>query len=290
MRRLIPALLMVVALPAAGQRPWEQRVDLPYVPPVELPAVPPTNPFAAPVTAPPIIIRSSLLERFATTMPVSAAAYVDADGACTRVVFTGVPLPAVVDQVTAALLETEFTPAKSAGTTVPAWVVLGVELGGRIDEGQLLGVTATAPEPGVPPRPELPPALALDTRDATLPAVALDALQQQPSPRRFRVKVPSHELRREVRLLAEVDASGRAARVVFLACPEGLRSWITASLAGWAFRPAQGANGSTAAWTVVTMQLRAEVGTLSGESLRVSRQPFPPRAGEAASSPPPPGG
>jgi hypothetical protein len=289
MRRLIPVLLMVVAVPATAQKPWEQRVDLPYVPPVELPTVPPTNPFAVAVTAPPVVVRTSLLERFTATFPVSAAAYVDAEGVCKRVVFTRLPLPGLADELSAALEETEFTPARAAGTSVASWVVLGVDLAGRIDEGEVLRATAVAPDPGVPPRPEPPPPVSLDARDAALPAVPLDQLQQQPSPRRFRAKVPGQELREEIKLLVEVSRDGRPQQLVFLACPDGLRGWIVASMGGWAFQPAQSATGSITAWAEVTLQVSAEVGTLSGEALRVSRQPFPPRGAEAPSAALPPG-
>ena len=98
------------------------------------------------------------------------------------------------------------------------------------------------------------------------------------------------ELREEVKLLVEVGSHGHPQRVVFLACPEWLRSWLVASLGGWTFQPALTASGSVTAWAEVTVQLAVETGTLAAEALRVSRKPFPPRGAEAPSSPPPPGG
>ncbi len=291
MRRLSLAVLLLAAsaAPAAAQRPWELKVDLAVPLPVELPAVPALNPFASAVSTPPIQAATPLDEKAPVRLPVSASVYIDASGKCRRAVFTGLPLPGLAPELVETLTDTSFNPGRSAGSAVPTWVTVGLDLAGRIDEGRVVRVVTARPDPAVPPIPESEPRPVPEATDLQLAAVPAAQLDEAPSPRRFHVRVPGRTWRQSVRLLAEVTPAGRCSRVVFLSCPEGLRPWLLRSLASWTFQPAGGAEGPVAAWTRVDAELEVKMSSLRAEALRVSRTSAYPLGAPAAAAAPPPG-
>ena len=288
MRLAAVGLLVLVAIPAAAQKPWEVRVDLPMTVPIELPAVPPTNPFAADLVAPPLHVQTALREKFDSTFVVEGAAYVDPSGACRRVVFLRLPLPGIATDIQEALQETDFTPARSLGASVATWLPFTVGLQGRVRGGEVVRMQAAPPVAGGPPTPDAVAMPAPDARDLALPNTPVEQLDQMPAAKRFRARTPSRTWKEKVRLLAEVTPEGRCARVVFLSCPDGLRGWLLASLGGWTFTPGRGSDGPIAAWVQLDGELEVEVSALESEVLRVSRQSSYPRAagGSAAARPP----
>ena len=281
-------LLLLAALPANAQKPWEMRVDLPVTVPVELPAVPATNPFAAALTSAPMPVTTPLQEKLVTNVPAQAAAYVDATGVCRRVVFISVPFPGITRELQTAVEETTFSPGKSFGNVAATWLPVAFDLAGRIQEGRLLTLQVLAPDPATPPLPETAATPAADSRDLALQAVPAEKLDVMPLPKHFKVRLDGREWRQEVKLLAEVSPAGQVTRVVFLACPLGLRPWMLRSLASWTFRPGQGAEGPVAAWVQVELAVQVEVSDLDSDALRVSRQTvYPPAAGAPGGGPPP---
>ncbi len=289
MRRLLPVVMVLASASALAQKPWELRVDLPVPVPVELPAVPPTNPFAAPVVSAPVPVATPLLAKFPGTFGVLASAYIDAQGACRRVVFTRLPWPGLADALRPIITATSFTPARASGAPVPVWLPLGIDLKGRIDEGRVARVQGSAPEPAAPPAVEPEPGPETDARDAELPASPVDRVEQLPSPKRFRVRIDGRSWRQPFRLLAEVGPDGHCRRVVFLSCPDGLRGWVLASMASWTFRPAAGAGGPVAAWAQLDGEIEVEMGDLASDALKVMRQGWAPGAAAPTAAGPPPG-
>jgi hypothetical protein len=245
-------------------------VDLPVPVPLVLPAVPLTNPFAAPVLSPPSPVATPLREKFTGTFTVFASAYVSSEGTCHRVVFTRMPLPGMDAQLRQEFSELKFTPARAGGAAVPTWLPLAIDLKGRVSEGRVTKLQATSPDPGSPPVPEVAVTPTPDARDLNLPATPLARLEQLAGPKRPpRMRVDGHTWRQPIRLLADVSAEGRCQRVVFLACPEGLRPWLLASMATWTFHPAAGKSGPVQAWTLLEGEVEVEVGNLASEGLRV---------------------
>jgi hypothetical protein len=288
MRAWFVPFLLLAALPANAQKPWEMRVDLPVTVPVELPAVPPTNPFAATLSSAPAPIASPLQPKFVISAPAQAAAYVDATGVCRRVVPIALPFQGIARQVQTALEATTFTPGKSFGTVAATWLPVGFEVQGRIEEGRMLSLQVLAPDPTNPPVQEVVPSPAADSRDLAMPAVTVDKLDVVPLPKRFKLRIDGWTWRQEVRLLAEVSPEGRVSRVVFLSCPDGLRTWLLRSLASWTFRPGQSAEGPVAAWVQVELAAQVEISDQASDGLRVSRQTgYPPAAGAPGGGPPP---
>lgn len=289
MRTLAALLVALAALPSAAQKPWELRVDVPVGVPVELPRVPLTNPFAGRLATQPVVLTSPFAEKTPLRVTAVAAVYIDAVGTCRRIVFTALPLPGLTDDLKARLAETEFAPAKMLGAAVPTWVTVAVDLEGRLDDATAKRVTLVPPDPTVPPVPDVPPTPAPDARDLQLPATPAGQLDQAPMARRFRVKVSGQELAQRIRMMVEVDASGRAARVVFLSCPEGLRPWLLASLSNWTFQPGQDAHGPVAAWGLVEADLTIKLGALRSDALRIIRRSEYPTAERESADGRPPG-
>jgi hypothetical protein len=257
--------------------------------PLELPSVPPANPFAGALVSPPAPVATPLREKFSDTFTVLAAVYVTAEGETRRVIFTRLPWPSLANDLRPQLSELNFMSARSSGAAVPVWVSLAIDLKGRVAEGRVSRIQGIAPEPGTPPSPE-PAALPTpDAHDLELPATALDRVDQMANPKRSpRIRADGRAWRQSVRVLAEVSPEGRCQRVVFLACPEGLRPWLLASMASWTFRPGVGQAGPVTAWVQLDAEIELEVGDLASESLRVTRQvAFPPAVAPSSAGRPP---
>jgi hypothetical protein len=272
MRRTTILALLLLSTPALAQKPWEARVDLPVPVPVELPGVPPTNPFASPVLAPASPVTSPLREKFVDKFTVLASAYVNSDGACRRALFTRVPWPGIEADLQQALSELTFIPARAGGAPVPVWLPVEIDFKGRINEGRLTKLQATAPDSATPPVPEVAAAPVRSAHDLELPATPLARVEQLAGLKRPpRISIDGRTWRQPIRLLAEVGSDGRCQRVVFLACPEGLRAWLLASMAAWTFRPATAAAGPVTAWALLDGEVEVEVADLDSEGLRFIR-------------------
>lgn len=289
MRLAACCLVILVAVPVAAQKPWEQRIDLPVTVPVELPSIPVLNPFAATLVAPPQVKLAVMQERFVHTFTAQGSALIDSTGVCRRAVFLGLPWAALGPVLQGSLVEARFTPAKWRGSVTATWLSVFIDLKGRIDSGRVSRLVGTTPDPATPPRPDPIVTPEADARDLAEAATAVEKLDQLPTPKRFRARVDGRDWRQRVRLLAEVSPAGRCVRVVFLSCPEGLRPWIRASLAGWTFIPAQGSDGPTTAWLDIDADLEVEMGNLKAEALRVSRESRYPRPAAGSGGTPPPG-
>lgn len=269
------AILLVLLAVQEGnpkaEKPWERKVQVPVPVPMELPAVPPTNPFFSAVDQQPAARQTPMREDFPVTVAASFAAYVEKSGICRRAHPIANPLPGVLEPVRQALLETQFTPAKAFGQAAAVWVDVSADLRGEVKEGRVAQLVVTLPDPGETPQLEPMPLPPGDPKDGQLPSTALDQLSALPVPKRFSAKVPAQEFRQPFKLLVAVGADGKVKRVVFLACPEGLRSWVLASTASWLFTPAYAQGSATTAWVVLSGLLETKVGTLRAEGLRVSR-------------------
>lgn len=275
--RAVLATLLIAAA-AAAEKPWETRLDLVVPVPVELPAVAPHNPFATPVTSGPAVVSMPLRTKHTGTFPVTVAVYVDSNGTCQRSVLVRAPWAGLGAEIQAAFAAATFTPGRSVGGPAATWLPAVVDLRGRIDRGRVLTIQVSLPDPETPPAVEAPPIPSAEPRDLALQAVPVERLDQLPTPRRFRARVNTRTWRESVRFLAEVGASGKVERVVFLACPDGLRGWLLASLAGWSFRPAQDESGPVKAWGVVDATLEVTADDLAADTLRIGRETLYPRA------------
>ncbi len=267
---------LLVASPLWAQRPWEQRVDFPVDVPVALPTIPLDNPFFVAADEPATVLQTPLQRHVEGVFPLEAGIYVDAKGVCQRVVVQSSALPGTTSEVVSELSSTKFSPALLGGTPVPSWVTVRLDLAGRITGGTWQRLRTLVPEPERPPELEREAAPPFERRDLQLPASPVDALDQLPLPRRFRLRVGALAFSCKVRLAVEVGTSGTCQRVVFLACPEGLRPWLLGSAATWSFRAARRGGLSVASWVLLEGEVAVETSSLTTDALRVLRQnPLP---------------
>lgn len=289
MRTSVVIPLLLVAVTAPAQKPWETRVDLAVPVPVELPAIPPLNPFSTPASAPPLARSTPLREKHVGTFPVQVAAYVDGAGACRRVVLVRPPWGGLGAELQAAFAETTFTPGRSFGGPVATWLPAWVDLRGRINEGRVLSLNVSLPDPAAPPDADVGAVPTPEKRDLDLQAVQAEKLDQLPAPKRFRARINERTWRESVRFLAQIGVTGRVEKVVFLSCPQGLRGWLLASLSGWVFQPGQNVEGPVETWAVVEAGIEVGADDLAADTLRISRETLYPRPDARSAGGPPPG-
>ncbi len=244
-------------------------MDLPVEVPLDLPAVALANPFFSEVDAPPQLLAAPQVRNFDGSYPMRAGIYVDAEGACLRAVILEAALPAASSPVVAELARIRFAPGLLGGNAVPTWVTVLLDLKGRVESGSFSRVRTLLPDPQLPPQLAPAPSAAFERRDAQLPASPVEALDQLPLPRRFRLKTGSLTFSQSVRLLLEVTEGGGCGRVIFLDCPEGLRNWLLASAANWSFRPAVRGGLPCSAWVILEGTVAVETSNLAADSLRV---------------------
>jgi hypothetical protein len=289
MRIRIAVSLLLLGSTASAQKPWETRLDIAVPVPVELPAIAPLNPFASPVSTPPVVKSMPLRPKYVGTFPAQVAAYIDTAGSCKRTVLVRPPWGGLGADLQAAFAETTFAPGRSFGGPAATWLPVFVDLKGRIDEGRVITVNVTLPDPAAPPDADGVAAPVAEKRDLELVAVPVEKLDQLPAAKRFKVRIDGRTWRENVRILVQVDAGGRVQKVVFLSCPDGLRGWLLASLSGWVFQPAQSVEGPLVAWAEVNASIEVVADDLAGDGLRVSRETLYPRAGAQSAGGPPPG-
>jgi hypothetical protein len=286
-RATLAAALVLLTAPAAAQRPWEQRLDLPLVVPVELPALPPVNPFITPGATTPAPAATPLLAKLETTWHVEAAVYVDAKGVSRRAVLLAVPLSDVAEELSSTLLESSFQPALAQGRAVPAWISVSFDLTGRIKEGRAADLVPGSPEPAAPAAVETPAVPSAAAADLDLPATPAAELDRAPAIKKLRVSLRGRAVRHHVRLLAEVTPEGRCSRVVFLACPPGFHDWLLRSLSSWTFHPPTAGGAPTTAWVGLDAEVEAELSGFAADRLAISRTvAYPPAAAAPAGAPP----
>lgn len=253
------------------EKPWEKKLQLPVPVPVKLPALPPTNPFYLSLASLPQAKKTPMREDFPIKVPVRFAIYVDKEGNCRRAQPLSSPLPGVVESLKLRLLEERWDPGKAFGRATACWVDVQVDLRGEVTEGQVAQLVVASPDPAATPEIEFSPLPPGDPRDTQLPATAAQQLATTPSPRGFSAKVPKQEFRQPFKLLAEVSATGKVKRVIFLLCPEGLQSWVLASSSSWLFAPPRTATEATDAWVLLSGFLQVRMSSLRADGLRVSR-------------------
>jgi len=198
-------------------------------------------------------------------------------------------LPGIADTLRPEVLETSFSPARTSGAPVSTWLPFAFDLHGRIDEGRVARLQPTAPDSVAPPVVETAPTPNVSAGDLDLAATPIERVDQPPSTKKFRAKVPSHEWTQAIRLLAEIGKEGRCQRVVFLSCPDGLRPWLLASMASWTFRPGTTKDGPVTAWVQLEGEVEVDMGSASADALRVMTKGWTPHAAAPAAGGPPPG-
>ena len=254
-----------------GTRAWQQRLDVEIPLPVPLVELESINPFAVPIDQPPRVIQATPPRKLAVQGLATVAAYVDVKGECLGAVPLELPFPGLTSSLVGELSGSRFDPARAGDSAVPSWVVLEINMQGKVKESEVLDQALEMPDPSTPPEPSLPVVMVPPGRLLDLPATPLGELTAPASPRRIRVNSPAREEEVAVRALVHITETGVCDRYVPLELLDGLDPWLSAFLASWQVEAATIDGIATASWVVYTARVRLKLSGLGSTKFRVLR-------------------
>lgn len=260
-----------VAAQGSGTRAWQQRLEVEIPLPVPLVELESINPFAVPVEQPPRLIQATSPRKIAVGGLATVAAYVDTKGECLGAVPLELPFPGLTSSIVDELTGSRFDPARTGNAPVPSWVVLEINMQGKVKESEVLDQTLEMPNPSTPPEPSRPVVMVPPGRLLDLPAIPLAELTTLASPRRIRVDAPAREEEVAVRALVHITETGRCDRYVPLELLDGLNPWLSAFLASWQVEAATLDGVSRASWVVYSARVRLKLSGLDSTNFRVVR-------------------
>ena len=273
---LTSAILLLCLAPMAhaqsgSPRAWQQRIAVTIDLPVPIVALESTNPFAIAVDQPPLLLTSTPPKKLKVQGTAVVAAYVDIKGDCLGGVPLELPFPGMTQTILDELKNVRFDPAKTGDKTVGSWVVLGLDIAGRIKESSVGGSTFELPDPASPPEPTPPLRAAPSGLLLRAPYEPLSSLTTFASPRRLKVKAPSQDADIPVRALVHITSGGRCDRFVPLNIESGLHGWLSAYLATWRLDPALLDGAPHEAWVVYSARAQLKLSTLDSTGVKVIR-------------------
>lgn len=268
---VVMLMVAVVGAQSASDRAWQQRLEVAIplpVPVVELSSI---NPFASVVDEPAALLQSTPPRKVDIKGTAVVAAYVDSKGECLGVVPLELPFPGLTASLATSLTGSRFDPALAGSTPQPSWVVLEIDMEGRVKDGTVSDQTFDVPDPASPPVPQQGVVMAPPGRLRNLTATPRSQLTQLATPRRVRINAPSREGQVPVRALVHVTKDGRCDRYVPLELDDGLNNWLSAYFASWKMRPAQRDGSTVESWLVYSSRANLKLSGIDATNFRVAK-------------------
>jgi hypothetical protein len=269
------ACLLCMVSPAHAQsgspRAWQQRIAVEINLPVPVVVLESANPFAIAVDQPPRLLTSTPPRKLDVQGTAVVAAYVNAKGDCLGGVPLELPFPGMTQTILDELKNVRFDPAKKGDTAVGSWVVLGLDIVGRVKESSVGDPTLELPDPATPPEPGPPLQVAPSGLLLRAPFEPQSSLTSFASPRRLKVKAPDQDADIPVRALVHITSGGRCDRFVPLNIESGLHGWLSAYLATWRLDPAQSGGAPHEAWVVYSARAQLKISSLDSTGVTVLR-------------------
>lgn len=268
-------VLLCFALPVAAQngttRAWQQRIDVPIDLPVPIERLASANPFAITVDEAPRLLASTPPKKLDVSGQAVVAAYVNADGECLGAVPLELPFPGMTTTILEELKGVRFDPATKGEDDVGSWVVIALDISGRIKESTVASPTFELPDVAAPPEPAEPLKVVPSGRLLRAPWVPQASITTFASPRRLRVKAPAQETDIPVRALVHITPGGRCDRFVPLSLETGLHRWLSAYLATWRLDPATLNGEPHEAWVIYSARAHLRLSSLDSDGVLVLR-------------------
>jgi len=252
-------------------RAWQQRIVVEIDLPVPIVALESANPFAIAVDQPPRLLNSTPPRKLDIQGTAIVAAYVNTKGDCLGGVPLELPFPGLTKSILDELKGVRFDPGKIGDKSVGSWVVLGLDITGRVKESSVGGPTFELPDPAAPPDPAIPLRVAPSGLLLRAPYEPQSKLTTFASPRRLKVKAPGQDADIPVRALVHITAGGRCDRFVPLNLEPGLHRWLSAYLATWRLEPAQLDGAPHEAWAVYSTRAQLKLSGLDSTGVNVVR-------------------
>lgn len=275
-RILVASLLMllgtgVAMAQSASSRAWQQRLEIEIplaVPMVELEAI---NPFAVAIDEPPSVLQATVPRKVDVRGLATIAVFVDAKGMCLGGVPLELPFPGLTTPLVQDLAGSRFDAAVAGSAPQASWVVLEVSIEGRVKEAEVLDETFENPDPGAPPVPSQPVAMAPPGSLRSLAFTPQSQLTTLAAPRRIKISSPARDDEIHLRALVHVTDQGRCDRYVPLELYDGLDAWLAGYLATWRAQPATLDGAATEAWVIYSARVRVKLTGLDSTTVRVLR-------------------
>ena len=169
------------------------------------------------------------------------------------------------------LTGSRFEPALAGNAPQPSWVVLEIDMEGRVKEAEVLDQSLSTPDPSAPPVPSEPAAMAPPGNLRSLRVTPQAQLSTFAAPRRVRVSAPGREDELHLRALVHINENGRCDRFVPLEIYDGLSTWFSAFLASWSVQPATLDGTPQATWMIYSARVSMKLGGLDSGTVRVVR-------------------
>jgi hypothetical protein len=256
---------------SGAPRAWQQRIAVTVDLPVPIVALESSNPFAIAVDQPPRLLTSTPPKKLDVQGTAVVAAYVDPKGDCLGGVPLELPFPGMTQSILDELKSVRFDPAKTGDGTVGSWVVLGLNIVGRIKETSIGGPTFEFPDPTAPPVPTTPLQAAPSGLLLRAPYEPQSSLTTFASPRRLKMKAPTQDADISVRALVHITSGGRCDRFVPLNIESGLHRWLSAFLATWRLDPALLDGAPHEAWVVYSARAQLKISSLDSTGVNLIR-------------------
>lgn len=256
---------------SGAPRAWQQRITVEIDLPVPIVGLASANPFAIAVDQAPRLLSSTPPKKFDVGDMAVVAAYVNAKGDCLGGVPLELPFPGLTTSTLNELKDVRFDPGKKGETSVGSWVVLGLEIAGRVKESTVGPPTFELPDPATPPVPAAPLQVAPSGLLLRTPYEPQGALTSFASPRRLKVNAPGQDADIPIRALVHITTGGRCDRFVPLNLDSGLHSWLSAFLATWRLEPAQKDGAPHEAWAVYSARAQLKLSSLESTGVKVMR-------------------
>ena len=277
MHRLLIIVLVGLCLAPMVQaqdgspRAWQQRIDVAVDLPVPIMELDPANPFAIAVDTPPRLLSSTAPKKLDVTGRAVVAAHVNSKGECLGGVPLELPFPGLAGTVLSEIKGVRFDPATKAAAKVGSWVVLGLEINGRVKSSTVGSPTFELPDRAVPPEPAAPLKVSPSGRLRRASFEPQASLTTFASPRRLKVKVDAQETTVPVRALVHITSGGRCDRFVPLNLEFGLHRWLSAYLASWRLEPATLNGENHESWVIYSARAQLDMSSLASNGVTVLR-------------------
>lgn len=272
---IIGAVLLFLASSVHAQsgapRAWQQRIEVEIDLPVPIVELTSANPFSIEVDQPPRLLSSTPPKKLNIAGSAVVAAYSNPKGDCLGGVPLELPFPGLMTSILSELKGVRFDSAKIGDKAVGSWVVLGLDISGRVKESTVGSPTFELPDPAAPPEPATPLSIAPSGQLLRAPYEPQHTLTTFASPRRLRVKAAAQDADIPVRALVHITASGRCDRFVPLNLEAGLHRWLSAYLATWRLEPAQLDGEAHEAWVVYSARAQLKLSSLESTGVKVVR-------------------
>jgi len=252
-------------------RAWQQRIAVEIDLPVPVVALESANPFAIAVDQAPRLLSSTPPRKLDVQETAVVAAYVNPKGECLGGVPLELPFPGLTTAILDEIRSVRFDPGKKGETSVGSWVVLGLQITGRVKESSVGAPTFELPNPATPPVPAVPLQVAPSGLLLRAPYEPQSKLTTFASPRRLKVSASGQDADIPIRALVHITADGRCDRFVPLSLDTGLHRWLSAYLATWRLEPAEKEGAPHEAWVVYSARAQLKLSSLDSTGVKVYR-------------------